>query len=151
MPPASLAKDPPQQPECMWEVGNYSTHDAIRAWEFQAQPHRHMVSDANDRSTRRRVALNPGGCRDVTPPPPTPGCIARALTPTLPPPPRRTQVRDRERAIERVEKLLRQLSADPHSDVTWVPGSRWMAIFQETAFQVGVGGCAWPQPWWRPC
>jgi hypothetical protein len=28
--------------ECMWH--DYLRHDRISAWEFQAQPHRHMVS-----------------------------------------------------------------------------------------------------------
>jgi hypothetical protein len=28
-------------PECMWH--DYLRHDRTSAWEFQAQPHRHMV------------------------------------------------------------------------------------------------------------
>lgn len=30
-----------KSPECMWL--NYTRHDNVKAWEFQAQPHRHMV------------------------------------------------------------------------------------------------------------
>lgn len=40
------------------------------------------------------------------------------------------QVRDRAKAIKRLERFLTDLSDDPHSDVTFVPGSMWMAIFQ---------------------
>lgn len=31
-------------PECIWQ--DYPKHDALKAWEFQAQPRRHMVSPA---------------------------------------------------------------------------------------------------------
>jgi hypothetical protein len=29
-------------PECMWH--DFPQHDSLKAWEFQGQPHRHMVS-----------------------------------------------------------------------------------------------------------
>jgi hypothetical protein len=58
-------------------------------------------------------------------------------------------VRDRERAIKRVEAMLRRLSADPSSGVAFVEGSRWMTVYEETSYLVryivgggggGVGG-----------
>jgi len=46
-----------------------------------------------------------------------------------------TQIRDRNKAITNMEALLQKLSEDPKSGVQFVPDSRWMAIFKETAFQ----------------
>lgn len=48
------------------------------------------------------------------------------------------QIRDRDRAITNVEQILHNLSKDPKSGVQFVPDSRWMAIFRETAFQVST-------------
>lgn len=45
------------------------------------------------------------------------------------------QIRDRDKAIANMEALLQKLSEDPKSGVQFVPNSRWMAIFKETAFQ----------------
>lgn len=46
------------------------------------------------------------------------------------------QVRDRDKAIRKMESLLRSLSRDPNSGVQFVEDSRYMAIFRERAFQV---------------
>jgi hypothetical protein len=46
------------------------------------------------------------------------------------------QIRDRDRAIHRLESLMRKLSADPNNNMQFVENSRWMGIFKETAFQV---------------
>jgi hypothetical protein len=46
------------------------------------------------------------------------------------------QIRHRERAIRVVEGILQELSEDPSTGVQFVPHSRTMAIFKETAYMV---------------
>jgi hypothetical protein len=52
--------------------------------------------------------------------------------------PHRHMIRDRAAAIRMIEATLERLSADSDSGVQWVPGSRWMSIFNE------VGRFAFP-------
>jgi hypothetical protein len=60
----------------------------------------------------------------------------RSAAPPRPPP----QIRDRDRAIRRAERLLRALTADPTSGVQFVERSRWMTIYEETSYMVGAVG-----------
>lgn len=41
-PSPAVTSDAKEPPECIWQ--DFPTHDALKAWEFQAQPRRHMVS-----------------------------------------------------------------------------------------------------------
>lgn len=76
-------------------------------------------------------------------PPPLTHTHTHAHLPPVYPPHTQTQIRDRDKAIHNMEQLLRRLSDDPSSGVTFVEDSRWMAVFREVAFQVGVLISGW--------
>lgn len=46
------------------------------------------------------------------------------------------QIRDRDKAIKHVERILEDLTRDRKSGVQFIPHSRWMAIFKETSFML---------------
>jgi hypothetical protein len=56
-----------------------------------------------------------------------------------PPDQRNNQIRDRDQAVQGVERMLRRLTADPRSGVRLAEGSRWMSVFEEAAFMVRSG------------
>lgn len=98
------------------------------------------VSAAASVARRDRPDLSQGSS-----PPPTHAHPAPAPRPRCP------QLLDRDRAMREVEGVLRALSAKPSSGVTLQEGSRWLTVFQETAYLVGAGSTHPSPPHAAPC
>lgn len=82
-PSPAVTSDAKEPPECIWQ--DFPTHDALKAWEFQAQPRRHMVSHMRFPQTPNTRALSHTCILTLAVPPCTTPCRARGPKPTFPP------------------------------------------------------------------